>query len=260
VLPTSPAFLRFSARFALVALTAVATLTALGGVSPARAEGKRPGLPPRFLRSPFTLMSLSVGAPDHGFQVRAKKLRKTPFLEVKTSSRRNVYGHPSLVLMLQRSAREVAAAGRGAVMLVGDLSSERGGPLWGHASHQSGRDADIGFYVLDERGRSVLLDHFVTFRADGSSAEAPKLRFDDYRNWLLVQSWVRDRRAGLSHIFVSRPLRSRLLAFAAKSPSFRPYVDEAAVLLKQPEDAAPHDDHFHVRVACPESQTEICRR
>lgn len=205
-------------------------------------------------------MSLSVGAPDDGFQLRAKKLRPSSHLKIKPNSRRNVYGHPSLVLMLTRSAREVASTGKGAVMLVGDLSSEGGGPLAGHRSHQSGRDADVGFYVLDKKGRSMLLDHFVTFRGDGTSKERPDLRFDDYRNWLLVQSWVRDKRAGLSHIFVSRPLRSRLLNFAANKPAFKRYVAEAAVLLKQPEDAAPHDDHFHVRVACPERQREICKR
>ncbi len=226
----------------------------------ARASGIGRDLPKRFLRAPFSIMSLSVGAPDNGWQLRAKKLKTSPFLKVKTSSRPNVYGHPSLVLMLQRSAKEVAQSGHGAKMLVGDLSSERGGPLAGHVSHQSGRDADIGFYVLDERGRSVLLDHFVTFRGDGTSVEQPKLRFDDYRNWLLVQSWVNDERAGLTHIFVSWPLRSRLLAFAAKTPQFQKYVEQAAILLKQPEDAGAHDDHFHVRVSCPTDQSEICRK
>jgi penicillin-insensitive murein DD-endopeptidase len=239
--------------FALVSLA----LAALVLPVPARAGGVR-DLPKRFLRAPFSIMSLSVGRPDNGWQLRAKKLRGSAVLKVKTSSKPYVYGHPSLVLMLQRSAREVAEAAR-AVMVVGDLSSERGGPLAGHVSHQSGRDADVGFYVIDDKGRSLLLDHFVTFRADGSSSETPGLRFDDHRNWLLVQSWVRDRRAGLSHIFVSRPLRSRLLSFAARRADFRKYLNEAAVLLKQPEDAAPHDDHFHVRVSCPDGQDEICR-
>ena len=226
--------------------------------APALAQKKSGVLPFRFTRAPFSLMSLSVGAPAHGFQLRAKKLKPSSFLKIKTGSSRNAYAHPSLVLMLQRSAREVSQAGKGAVMLVGDLSSEGGGPLTGHVSHQSGRDADIGFYVLDKSGKSKLLDHFLTFRSDGSCVQDPELRFDDWRNWLLVQSWVRDRRAGLSHIFVSRPLRQRLLDFAAKNPSFAKYVTPAAVLLKQPEDAAPHDDHFHVRIACPSSQTEIC--
>ncbi|HVJ17937.1 MAG TPA: penicillin-insensitive murein endopeptidase [Polyangiaceae bacterium] len=242
-------------------LGALLGLALLGLAAPALGEkGKGGALPARFYRAPFALMSLSVGAPDKGWQVRAKKLKPASSLKIKTNSKPNVYGHPSLVLMLQRSARDVSNAGKGAVMLVGDLSSENGGPLAGHVSHQSGRDADVGFYVVDQNGKSKLLDRFVTFRGDGTSTQEPNLRFDDWRNWLLVQSWVRDRRAGLSHIFVSRPLRQRLLAFAKKNASYAKYVDEASVLLKQPEDSAPHDDHFHVRVSCPSSQSEICRK
>ena len=57
-------------------------------------------------------------------------------------------------------------------MLVGDLSSEQGGKLSGHTSHQSGRDADVGFYATDARGRAVELDHFVAFAADGRAKDA----------------------------------------------------------------------------------------
>jgi penicillin-insensitive murein endopeptidase len=80
------------------------------------------------------------------------------------------------------------------------------------------------------------------------------VKFDDYRNWLLVQAWVRDRRAGLSHVFVERSLRRRILDYGRSHAKFRSYVRQAAMLLKQPEDAAPHDDHFHVRIACPRRQ------
>src|SRR5690606_36397738 len=101
-------------------------------------------------RSPYSLMSLSVGHPKHGFQVRAKKLRPRPYLKIKSGSRGENYGHPALVLMLKRSARDIARAVPGSVMLVGDLSSKRGGPLAGHHSHQSGHDADVVFYAKDK--------------------------------------------------------------------------------------------------------------
>jgi penicillin-insensitive murein endopeptidase len=144
-------------------------------------------------------------------------------------------------------------------MLVGDLSRENGGRLPGHFSHQSGRDADVGFYARDAEGKPAQLDHFVHFDAAGRSRDGSGLAFDDYRNWLLVQSWVRDERAGLSHIFVSRWLRARLLRFARGRRDFRPYAAQAARLLMQPENASPHDDHFHVRIACPESQLGPCK-
>jgi penicillin-insensitive murein endopeptidase len=241
---------------ALVILTVLAGLS-LGGANVRPASHAE--LPAKFSKAPFALMSLSVGRPNRGFQVRAKRLRESDFLEIKKGSGARSYGHPSLVLMLDRSARQVAQASRPRMkMLVGDLSREQGGPLDGHASHQSGRDADVGFYVTDAQGRPKLLDHFVRFDGQGRAKDGSGLVFDDHRNWLLVQAWLKDDRAGISHVFVSAPLRRRLLEHAERSPALRKYAPRAAVFLKQPEDAAPHDDHFHVRVSCPNGQDELC--
>ncbi len=223
--------------------------------------GARPArqLPERFQQYPFSVMSLTVGHPNSGWQLRAKKLRDTAHLRVRSRSDAYRYGHPALVLMLRRSAKDVARAVSGSVMLVGDLSRKQGGPLAGHHSHQSGRDADVAFYMRDGDDKPVTAPGFVKFGADGKAKNGSGYRFDDYRNWLLVQSWVKDDRAGLSHIFVSRALRARLLRYANKNPEFRPYVVRAAQLLKQPEAAEAHDDHFHVRIACPEKQLGLCK-
>jgi penicillin-insensitive murein DD-endopeptidase len=216
-------------------------------------------LPPRFQQTPFTVMSLTVGYPNNGWQLRAKRLRRSGHLALKNGSRERAYAHPALVLMLDRSARQVSQTARGSVMLVGDLSRRDGGPLPGHTSHQSGRDADVGFYVKDAKGRPLELNEFVTFAPTGQARDGREIYFDDWRNWLLVQAWVKDSRAGLSHIFVATWLRRRLLDYAEHQARFRKYVPQATLLLKQPEDAAAHDDHFHVRISCPEFQRDICR-
>jgi penicillin-insensitive murein endopeptidase len=186
-------------------------------------------------------------------------LKRNKTIAIKSGSRQNSYGHPALILMLGRSAKELQRVAPGSVLVVGDISDEDGGPLAGHRSHQSGRDADVAFYALDENKKRVTLDRFVKFGGDGKATDGSGYVFDDWRNWLLVQSWVRDKRAGLSHIFVSRALRQRLIAYASKQPAFKKYVTEVSALLKQPEEAEPHDDHFHVRVSCPAKQSEICR-
>jgi len=221
--------------------------------------GSSSTLPLKFRKPPFSVMSLSIGHPNDGWQLRAKRLRPNRYLKIKTGSQERSYGHPALILMLERSAKDLQRAAPGSVLVVGDISTATGGPLSGHHSHQSGRDADVMFYVLDRNGKSALLDHCVQFGGDGQALDGSGYVFDDRRNWLLVQSWVRDRRAGLSHIFVSRPLRQRLLGYASNQAAFARYVPEATTLLKQPEDAKPHDDHFHVRIACPGHQSEICR-
>ncbi len=250
---------RKMSRLGRVCAVLVTGLTSLALLSPPASAGPERELPKKFRIAPYSLMSLSLGHPNAGQQLRAKRLKKSKYLRLKSGSEEHNYGHPALVLMLMRSAKELARAVPGSVMLVGDLSAKNGGPLAGHHSHQSGRDADVSFYVLDPMGKPVTPDKFVVFRGDGKAADGSGLTFDDRRNWLLVQSWVRDRRAGLSRIFVSRPLRQRLLAYAASQPAFEKYVSEVAALLEQPEDAEPHDDHFHVRVSCPKDQAEICR-
>ena len=94
--------------------------------------------------------------------------------------------------------------------------------------------------MKDARGRSHVPDRFIAFDGNGKAKDGSGLVFDDYRNWLLVQSWVRDRRAGLSHIFVSRPLRARLLALWPQDQGVQPATPmKSPGLLKQPENSLP---------------------
>jgi penicillin-insensitive murein endopeptidase len=240
----------------LVRLTSAAALLLGGGV--ALATYSNADLPASFQKSPYLSMSLSVGSPIGGFQLRAKRLRANQTLALKNQERRTAYGHPSLVLMLQRSAKQMSREAAGAILLVGDLSSEQGGPLAGHRSHQSGRDADVGFFVTDAKGRPQRIDRFVPFGRDGRALDGSGLLFDDYRNWLLIQMWLKDARAGIKYVFVAKPLRERLLAFATSRPAFRKHAAAAAQLLIQPSNSADHDDHFHVRITCPRGQERLC--
>jgi penicillin-insensitive murein endopeptidase len=235
-----------------------ALMLALTGVSLAAAHDAAL-LPAKFQSGRFAMLSLSGGHPNDGWQRRGKRLRPTPELHLRGASKDRVYAHPALVLMLGRSARDVAKAAPGSVLLVGDLSARDGGPISGHRSHQSGRDADVAFYVTDLHGKRLPSTEYVPFDGDGRAKDGRPLLFDDERNWLLVQSWARDLRAGLSHIFVSWPLRDRLLKYARSQPRFAPYVLQATALLKQPEKGEAHDDHFHVRITCPKEEEEICR-
>lgn len=235
-----------------------ATLLVLATTVASAPAGKRK-LPDKYKKAPYSLMSLSVGHPNDGWQKRAIKLKQRKYLRVKKGSHAFTWGHPALVKMLQRTARDLSRTQKGSVMLVGDISRKKGGALAGHHSHQSGRDADVAFYAKNAKGKSVRLRKFVAFDGEGKAKDGSGLVFDDYRNWLMVQSWITDRRAGLSHIFVSRPLKARLLAFANARPAYKKHAKRALVLLKEPRNADAHDDHFHVRIACPKKQGDICR-
>jgi penicillin-insensitive murein endopeptidase len=238
-------------------LIVLATSLGLASAAEARPRGDR-DLPKAFQAYPYSAMSLSVGSPTAGWQLRAKRLRPSPDLRIQEKSLEYTYGLPSLVLMLNRTAKQIARQTPGSRLLVGDLSRESGGPLSGHKSHQSGRDADVGFFVLGPDGTPQNARRLLAFDKNGRARDGSGVRFDDYRNWLLVQLWLKDDRARLQHVFVAAHLRKRLLDFARVRPAFRKYVQPAAALLAQPQNALPHDDHFHIRIHCPDDQDTLC--
>jgi len=133
------------------------------------------------------------------------------------------------------------------VLLVGDLSSREGGSLRGHRSHRSGRDADVAFYYSDARGNRVQSARLLPVRASGAAASG--LRFDEARNWALVEVLVSDSAANVKSIFVAAALKRRLLAYAGRAGIDADLLARADAAMRQPARGRPHDDHFHVRIA-----------
>ena len=168
------------------------------------------------------------------------------------------WGLPALVGMIDRAACAVAKRYPGATLDVGDLSRRNGGELLRHRSHESGRDADLGFYMVDAAGKPAHARTFIRFDESLKSPEMPGVHFDVGRNWLFVQHLVTDRVAQVSHIFVAEPLRQKLLAHARSIGVSRRILDRAAIAMMQPRKALAHDDHFHVRISCPRSMRGTC--
>lgn len=212
---------------------------------------------PRETERHTVLPAQSIGSPTAGRLKGASRVVSGESLAIREPGRAP-WGLPELVDLLDRSARRVRARYPGSVLLVGDLSFARGGPIDGHLSHESGRDADVGFYFVDGHGKAQSPNRFLRVEYDGHVHQQPGLSFDDRRNWALVQAWVTDPKARIQHIFVAEPLRSRLLAYARRRGVYLPLLHRAALALKQPTRGLSHDDHFHVRIACPTSQNGEC--
>ncbi|MEZ4297247.1 MAG: penicillin-insensitive murein endopeptidase [Polyangiaceae bacterium] len=198
----------------------------------------------------------SIGAPNRGKLSGAIKLHKSKGLKLR--DRAQAWGTPDLVKLLQRAAGKVRKKYPKSVMLVGDLSKKSGGPLTGHNSHQSGRDADVGFYVANSKGKPAAMTRFVAFEGDGSSEKVSWAQFDDARNWALVEALLTDKDTTVRYIFVSNPLRTRMLAYAKKQKVAKDLYTKAAYAMLSPRDADVHDDHFHVRISCPEAMKSVC--
>ncbi len=163
-------------------------------------------------------------------------------------------GVPRLLAALEHAAAEVEGAFPGARPLrIGDLSSPMGGRHSRHRSHRSGRDVDILYYLTGAAGVPVEPRGRVAFSRFGVAPDLETgevVTFDDARNWHLVRTLLADPSIEVQWVFCSRGIKSRLLRHALALEPDRDLVARAAYVLAQPANAAPHDDHFHVRVFC----------
>ena len=197
--------------------------------------------------------SLSVGSPTEGHLVGGAHLAEGQHLRIVPvyAAGDARWGVEPLVGAIDHAARAVRKQFPDATLSVGHLSRPGGGEIDRHASHESGRDADVGFYVRNQQGKPVYADHFVAFRGDGLASSWPGAAFDDARNWAFIAAIAMDPVARVSHVFVASPLRARLLGYAEKIGAPVAVRTRASELMAQPRGSLPHDDHFHVRVACP---------
>lgn len=179
------------------------------------------------------------------------------------------YGTDELVALIIHAGRSLAADSLGAELAVADLSRRRGGPSAWHRSHQTGRDVDLLFFATDDQGHPVRMESMPRFAADGTAvvaagqamAQAPAgaasqttvLRFDVDRNWRLIRALLQNPIAEVQYIFVYEPLKQLLIEHARASGEPDELIAQASFVLHQPGDSLPHDDHFHVRIYCSQS-------
>ena len=200
----------------------------------------------------------SLGSPTDGHLIGGMRIEESPFLRrYPTYADDDVrYGLSSLVGAIERAAREVHRRFPDAVLSVGHLSRRGGGEVDRHASHESGRDADVGFYVKGLTGKPLLGERMVAFQGDGTASSWPGAHFDDRAQLgLRRRAAGRRARAGVASVHRQSAARARLLAFAARSGASMGLRTHAAEVLMQPHGSLPHDDHFHVRISCPPGMT-----
>jgi penicillin-insensitive murein endopeptidase len=163
------------------------------------------------------------------------------------------WGNPRLVAAIERAAGAVSQARpHGPPLIVGDLSAQRGGEIPNHRSHRTGRDADLLLFVLAPNGIPVESPGFVRVGRDAlAEAESGRyVRLDLERNWLLVKALASDQETSAQWLFVARWVETQLIEYALARGEEDAVVARAAMLLRQPGDSFPHDDHLHLRIGC----------
>ena len=126
-------------------------------------------------------------------------------------------------------------------LVIGDLSNPKGGRLNRHRSHQTGRDADVGFYY--QRGEV------------GSFLAARKKDLDLPRTWALVRALVTE--TDVERIFVDRSLIAVLYQHALAEGEDRAWLNDIFGRTSEKgiiQHERRHKDHLHVRFYNPRAQ------
>jgi penicillin-insensitive murein endopeptidase len=205
----------------------------------------------------------SVGLPHQGSLTGAAALpdRGVGFQRLRKDGVK--WGNPRLVNAITHAAGAVAERVPGTPpLVVADLSDRFGGKVPRHRSHRTGRDVDLLFYAMTPDGRPERATGFVRFGPDGLGKAGRRhwQRFDVARQWELTKALIEAPDAHIQWIFCARWLEAMIIEWALAKGEDPELVWHAEVVLKQPGDSAPHDDHFHVRLACtPDESVAGCQ-
>ncbi len=130
---------------------------------------------------------------------------------------------------------------------VGDMSSEEGGTLARHSSHQNGLDADIAYLRKNHVERDPNVWGNEGFGESFVRNGRITANFDRERNWFLLKELV--ARGNVQRIFVDTAIK-RFFCENARTldPSAHPAV--RTEVLRRLRPFPNHADHLHMRVTC----------
>ncbi|NOQ36076.1 MAG: penicillin-insensitive murein endopeptidase [Methylococcaceae bacterium] len=163
--------------------------------------------------------------------------------------RRRYYGHPLLIQTLKMLAKQAQQQQLG-VLQMGDLGQARGGALpFGHRSHQSGLDADVWFnlnpasYANANKQRSNIKQPSML----NSNGKGLNARWTNKHRKLLE---LAANIAEVDRIFVNPYIKRDLCETVSGNRQWlqkiRPWYH--------------HDEHFHIRLRCPESSPDCIKQ
>jgi murein endopeptidase len=184
----------------------------------------------------------SIGKPNHGYLRNGRFLPRTgPGFQRKND--KAPYGTDEAVAIILWVCERMTELYPGTVpVVVGNLSKEGGGKLRPHASHQAGRDADLGYYFADNES----VRHF---------KDANRNNLDVEKSWSLIELLLSTER--VEYLFIDRSLQSLFYDEALQ----RGWAEEELrALFEAPvgeykrhgiiRHSKGHRHHLHVRFKC----------
>ena len=201
---------------------------------PTATTPSREGLGLLIRLDPLALGPLSIGSPNAGLLFNPQPMPEGPLWTIRNAL--ETWGTTEtlnfIIAAIESVERQFPGSPR---IVVGDISREEGGRLNWHASHQVGRDADIGFYHRSE------VDDFL--RGRSSNLDIP-------RTWAFVRALVTG--TDVHRIFLDRTIQRYLFAHAVEIGEDRDWLETLFGRHTGGKDAIiqhvrRHRDHLHVR-------------
>lgn len=247
------------------ALLAAALLAALAGMNPAAAQSVADAqalavmsdqalmkLPAKKVfggqKEPTAnLKARAIGSYARGCMAGGKALPVDgPAWQVMRLSRNRNWGHPDLVALVERLAKESKENDGWNGLLVGDLAQPRGGPMpSGHASHQVGLDADVWLTPMPDRTLSAKEREEIK-----ATVVVKDRKRIDPAVWTDAHARLIKRAASypqVARIFVHPPIKAELCKWS-KGQADRSWLTKVRPYFG-------HNYHFHIRISCPEGST-----
>jgi penicillin-insensitive murein endopeptidase len=190
---------------------------------------------------PTALGPLSIGSPNAGLLFNPRPMPEGRLWKIRNP--RETYGTTETIEYVITAIEGVERQFPGSPpIVIGDISNPDGGRLNWHASHQVGRDVDIGFYHTRE------VDDLLLARKDN---------LDIPRTWALVRALVTE--TDVDRIFMDRYIQRYLFAYALEIGEDRDWLDDIFGRKTAGKDAIiqhvrRHRDHMHVRFYNPRAQ------
>ena len=179
-----------------------------------------------------------------GYLLNAKTLDDSPYW---IKRRFRGYGTPEMIAAIKEGVRALRVRfPKAPPLIIGDLSKRYCGHFPPHLSHQSGRDADIGYFILGHYSHRLK----GLTRVNRRTMDAPK-------TWTFISALIK---TGLvEYIFIDYRLQRELYNYAKTQKDWS--VKELKRIFSYPawkgrmiSHLAGHSDHMHIRFHAPLSE------
>lgn len=193
------------------------------------------------IKAPAALAARAIGSYARGCLAGAVPLPVDgPAWQAMRLSRNRNWGHPKLIALIERLAKEARARDGWNGLLAGDISQPRGGPmLTGHASHQVGLDADIWLTPMPNRRLTMREREEMPAKSMLASPTAVNTKVWTPSHVRLIKRAASYRE--VERIFVHPAIKKALCDAAGKDREW----------LHKVRPTWGHYFHFHIRIACP---------